>query len=671
MPFYVGETLKKKIEREPLPWTKAVDYLQQTLQGLAKAHQHGIVHRDIKPANLMITEDGVIKIVDFGLAKLAGDARVTNVGQTMGTVAYMSPEQTLGHDLDQRSDIWSAGIVLFEMITGRCPFRGEAVVAMEAIRSGELPPLAAPDGEVPAELERIARRSMAKRRRNRYNSATDMLSDLHALERSASYTDGATMEYSVPRSAIWRRRIAHGALLAVVAVVISVLAWLVVQGRPEPTADYDVSAPPTAADRLRFGVMVPLIDASSSAPEDWPRLVQALLTAELTGADRFGVVDPLALNNLLMGQFQSLQPSRGPELYRRLEETDLDLVLDGVLLGSDGDYVLISKLVDLPERETLFSTSLELRSAAELPERLHELARELLGHLEVHALGRARKDELKPWISTRRHDLEALAAFLRATDYIYRYEEGAEAYLERAIELDPEFVSARVWLISGMEREDIDEARAHYEFLRELEPRANAFEQAMIGWVGALLDDDVHRQIQHLEIALDHSPNNFILLANVADLRREIGDCESALRDLRPALDARWPYPPVYSLNGHCLIALGRFDEARSDLETALAFEPVYPMVYAMLECLAAVAGDMERADDYWESYQSRTQGPVHGPIPLELGSIYFTTGSHCLERRRAECALRLLTKAVESDPDNPAYRDRLGEAARLRAEEA
>ncbi len=191
MDFYEGETLKKRTGRGPLPIDEAVDIAVQVAQGLGRAHEQGIVHRDVKPANIMITRDGVVKIVDFGLAKLSGRTLLTKTGSTLGTIAYMSPEQALGSKVDLRTDIWSLGVVLYEMLTGRRPFASDVEEALVfAIRNDEPAPPRELRPEVPRDLENIVRKAMKKAPDARYSSMAAMVQSLkryqEEVRRSAS-----------------------------------------------------------------------------------------------------------------------------------------------------------------------------------------------------------------------------------------------------------------------------------------------------------------------------------------------------------------------------------------------------------------------------------------------------------------------------------------------------
>ena len=182
MAFLEGEPLEKKIEAGPLKLKDALDFAIQTAKGLQAAHGKKIVHRDIKPANLMIGEDGHVTIMDFGLALLADRSKLTRLDETMGTVTYMSPEQTYGMDLDHRTDVWSLGVVIYEMITGQRPFKGHYDQAVTySITSEEPEPMTALRTGVPMELELLVNKCLAKEADRRYQSTADMVVDLETL----------------------------------------------------------------------------------------------------------------------------------------------------------------------------------------------------------------------------------------------------------------------------------------------------------------------------------------------------------------------------------------------------------------------------------------------------------------------------------------------------------
>ena len=207
MAYYDGESLKKRISEGPLETGAILDIATRIARGLGKAHEHGIVHRDIKPANIVTTSDGEIKIVDFGLAKLSGGTRITRVGATMGTVPYMSPEQVKGMELDQRTDIWSFGVLLYQLTTGVLPFQGEYEAAVaHAIMSEEpvLPSQVRPG--IPSGLEDIIRKCLSKALPGRYATMQEVLADLERVQKDLP----RATSMDVVRSAELRRLVENG-----------------------------------------------------------------------------------------------------------------------------------------------------------------------------------------------------------------------------------------------------------------------------------------------------------------------------------------------------------------------------------------------------------------------------------------------------------------------------
>ncbi|MCH8908011.1 MAG: serine/threonine protein kinase, partial [Candidatus Heimdallarchaeota archaeon] len=160
-----------------------INYATQIAEGLNAAHKKGVTHRDIKSSNIMITDEKQVKIMDFGVAKVRGGAQVTKVGTTLGTAAYMSPEQARGEEADHRSDIWSFGVVLYEMLTGKLPFGGDYEQAVMYAIMNEEPQLA---DEVPSNLQPILRKALAKDQTERYQNIDELHSDLKSSEESST-----------------------------------------------------------------------------------------------------------------------------------------------------------------------------------------------------------------------------------------------------------------------------------------------------------------------------------------------------------------------------------------------------------------------------------------------------------------------------------------------------
>ncbi len=234
-----GETLRERLRNGALPIRRVIDYAMQVAKGLAAAHEKGIVHRDLKPENLFLTNDGRAKILDFGLAKLtqpeassgSGDAPTvqvaTETGLVMGTAGYMSPEQVRGKPADHRSDIFSFGAILYEMVSGKRAFHGEtAADTMSAILKEEAPELSETARNVPPGLERIVRHCLEKHPSQRFQSAGDLAFDLEALtELSAQSKSGAQAAVQQADSKGSHRLLAFAAGMILLAAAILGLGW--------------------------------------------------------------------------------------------------------------------------------------------------------------------------------------------------------------------------------------------------------------------------------------------------------------------------------------------------------------------------------------------------------------------------------------------------------------
>ena len=221
MDYYEGETLKDRLARGPLSAEEAIDVVTQVARGLEEAHRRGIVHRDIKPANVVITNQGVVKILDFGLAKLGGETKLTKTGSTVGTAAYMSPEQVRGEEIDQRSDIFSLGVVFHEALTGASPFSAEHEPAvMHKILNVAPPSLRTSGVKRAAQLEPVVGRMLSKDPALRYASTSEVVDDLKRALHDAPGTRR--------RSAAVTQRV----VAAIVVVGLGVGAWFFGSKRP-------------------------------------------------------------------------------------------------------------------------------------------------------------------------------------------------------------------------------------------------------------------------------------------------------------------------------------------------------------------------------------------------------------------------------------------------------
>ncbi len=427
MEYLEGGTLKKKIERGPLKIDEAIDIALQLGQGLSRAHEHGILHRDVKPANIMVTKDGVAKIVDFGLAKLAGEARLTRTGSTLGTAAYMSPEQTRGEDVDHRTDLWSLGAVLYELLAGVLPFRGgyEQAIVFQILNAAP-EPLAAVRTDVPVELERIVNKCLEKNRDERYQSAADVIADLRHLLRTSEAGIESPERARAAAGATHRTRWWYWAVPAVVIGAIAVL--LVLKMLPQASVNEEQSI-----------AVLPFVDMSPQKDQDYfcDGMTEELIN-RLSNVQNLRV--PARTSAFMFkGKTEDVR-GIGSKLNVRT-------VLEGSVRKAGNGLRITAQLINVADGYHLWSETYdrELKDVFAIQD---EISSAIVNALKLKLTSQERERISEHPID----DIRAYDSYLRATRQMNRFDEksldSAFAYLQTAIDI----MGDNALLYSGMAR---------------------------------------------------------------------------------------------------------------------------------------------------------------------------------------------------------------------------
>ena len=642
MDYYEGETLNEKIKSGPIKIEEALDIAIQIAQGLEKAHKKGIVHRDIKSGNILVTEDGVVKIVDFGLAKLRGQTKLTKEGTTLGTVAYMSPEQARGEEVDHRTDIWSLSVVLYEMLTGQLPFKGEYEQAViYSILNDEPELMTGLRTGVPMELERIVNKCIEKSIDERYQTAGDLLADLRHLQRTMS---APTTQYrpevpSIATGRLGRRGLWVAGLVLAVALAVGISLRYFTSIEKEPISE------------RKMLVVLPFQNLGSAEDEYFADGITEETTARLAGIHGLGVI----------ARTSAMQYKNTDKTIQRIgEELGVEYVLEGTVRWQRSPEGLsrvriTPQLIKASDATHLWASVYD-KDMADIFQVQTDIAEQVAQALDIKLLEPERRAlRTKPTDNSEAYDY-----YLRGIDHNERgwsYDDHQEFELalqmhEKSVELDPDFALAYVFIsnihswqyFGGYDRtkERLAKSKAAVDEALSLQPdMPEALIALAFYYYRGFLDYD--RALELFERVQKARPN--FSTEFIGWIQRRQGKWEQSVETIEKAFKLNPRSAITADQQGQSYTHMRRYKEAEEWYDRALSINPDYH------------SARLNKALNYllWKGNTKEARAVLE-KLPQSPIADDFWLLIHRLERKYQEALERLDTLSYDSSELQNSY---------------
>ncbi len=591
--YVEGQSLAETVKAGPLKLEEVLSVAIQTAQGLQAAHEQGVIHRDLKCQNIMLTPKGQVKILDFGLAKIRGVSDVTTKGVVLGTMAYMSPEQLRGDPVDQRTDIWALGVVLFEMTAGRKPFRGEYenAVAYQVLNYNP-EPITALRAEAPVELERVISKALQKEMASRYQQIEELLVDLRSLQKDM--TLGKPLQPLSHRERYSKKRIYVASGIATFCVLLAAGLFLyqgVKEADSSPRLKDDMPPEQTAQGRTNSIAVLPFRNISPEAEQEY--FCDGMTEQVITTLSNLRDLKVIARTSVM--QFKRSEMPV-PEIARQLGVAH---VLEGSIRKSGNRIRITAKLIKAEGDFPLWAQDYdrELKDVFEIQD---DVARAIVTSLSLNLSDEQRSAILRRYTeNTRAYEayLEGRFHLNKGTEQGYN---SAVVSFQKAIEFDSSYALA----FSGIA--DAYEMLGNHAYL----PPEDAFPKARTATMKALALDD--------RIGEAHASSAFIKYVYELDWR-------GAEESFKRATETSPNYSRAHQWYSTYLLTFRRFEEALAEAQLARQLDPLSVPIAVGVGIAYSHARQYDRAIEALGHVAELDSG--NSSMFLELGIAYRGKG--------------------------------------------